>query len=66
MFCLTPPSLEAFCLNQVKGVSKAQDQPPGPAAPTGLQGIRQNLKRSFVISPYNVPVQPRFRLENKR
>ena len=27
MFCRTPPSLEAFCLNQVKGVSKAQDQP---------------------------------------
>ena len=22
-----PPSFEAFCLNQVKGVSKAQDQP---------------------------------------
>jgi hypothetical protein len=22
-----PPSLDAFCLNQVNGVSKAQDQP---------------------------------------
>ena len=22
-----PPNREAFCLNQVKGVSKAQDQP---------------------------------------
>ena len=22
-----PPSFEAFCLNQVNGVSKAQDQP---------------------------------------
>ena len=27
MFWFTPPSLEAFCLNQLKGVSKAQDQP---------------------------------------
>jgi hypothetical protein len=27
MFCRTPPRREAFCLNQSKGVSKAQDQP---------------------------------------
>ena len=27
MFWRMPPSFEAFCLNQVKGVSKAQDQP---------------------------------------
>ena len=27
MFWRMPPSLEAFCLNQVNGVSKAQDQP---------------------------------------
>jgi hypothetical protein len=27
MFWLMPPSREAFCLNQSKGVSKAQDQP---------------------------------------
>ena len=27
MFCRMPPSFEAFCLNHVKGVSKAQDQP---------------------------------------
>ncbi len=27
MFWFTPPSLDAFCLNQSNGVSKAQDQP---------------------------------------
>ena len=27
MFWLIPPRREAFCLNQSKGVSKAQDQP---------------------------------------
>ena len=27
MPCRMPPSFEAFCLNQVNGVSKAQDQP---------------------------------------
>jgi len=27
MFWLTPPSLDAFCLNQSNGVSNAHDQP---------------------------------------
>ena len=27
MHCRMPPSREAFCLNQVNGVSKAHDQP---------------------------------------
>jgi len=35
MFCRMPPSFEAFCLNQVKGVSKA----PGPARRHVIVGL---------------------------